>query len=457
MKKILLFYSLASCTFAVAQNEADTTVVAAESGIPYEFDGLQTVSEYDYIPPDEAPEVISTRLQGIPSVITLSYNDKVHAFINYFTIRNRKYTRMMLRRKDLYFPIIEKYLRLYGLPDELKYLAIIESGLNPRAISRAKAVGLWQFMYATGHLYGLKADRFADDRMDPEQASDAACKYLTALYNMFGDWQLALAAYNSGPGTVRRAIRRSGNKKSFWEIYAHLPRETRAYVPQFIAAIYTLHFTDEHNLFETAREELMPMDTLQLSQSIHLETLAQLTGSCVEDIRRLNPSLLGNVIPEKRMPYVLNIPIHAKFNLESNRWTILDSVRHMAENDLQYAHYNAESTNGPMMRSYKVRRGDVLSTVAARFGVTSSEIKAWNSISRNKIRAGQTLRLYVNSPSRQTAAKTAAKTIRSTYTVQRGDTLWEIANKSGLSVQDIKQLNELQSNSLYVGQKLKLR
>lgn len=455
MKKFLFFYSFFLLhSVGKAQNETDTTVVSASSDIPYEFDGLPVVSEYDYVPPDETPEVLSCRLQSIQGIIPLSYNDKVHAFINYFTIRNREYMRMMLRRKDLYFPIIEKYLGLYSLPDELKYLAIIESGLNPRAISRAKAVGLWQFMYATGHLYGLKADRFVDERMDPEQASDAACRYLTSLYNMFGDWQLALAAYNSGPGTVRKAIRRSGNKRSFWEIYNHLPRETRAYVPQFIAAIYALNFADEHNLFETAREELMSMDTLQLNQSLHLETLAQLTGSCVEDIRQLNPSLLGNVIPEKRIPYVINVPIHAKFNLGSNRMAILDSVKHMAESDLRYAHYNVENAGEPTLRSYKVRRGDVLGKIAERFGVTLSELKMWNNnIRGNNIRAGQTLRFYVNSPSHQTAAKT----IRSLHTVQRGDTLWEIANRSGLSVHDLKELNELQGNSLYVGQKLKLR
>lgn len=457
MKKILFFSSLfIVCMTGTAQDEADTTVVSAGSGIPSEFEDIQVVSEYDYVPPDEAPEIILSRLQSIQTSIPLSYNDKVHSFINYFTIRNRDYTRMMIRRKDLYFPIIEKYLGLYSLPDELKYLAIIESGLNPRALSRAKAVGLWQFMYATGHHYGLKADRFVDDRMDPERASDAACKYLTSLYNMFGDWQLALAAYNSGPGTVRKAIRRSGNKRTFWEIYNHLPRETRAYVPQFIAMIYALNFADEHNLFETAREEFMAMDTLQLSQSqsLHLESLAQLTGSCVEDIRKINPSLLANVIPAKRIPFVINIPAQAKLNLEPQRLAILDSMQHMAENALRLAQYDLENTNEPVSRSYRVRRGDVLGGIARRFGVTVNELKTWNRIHGNNIRTGQTLRLYVNEPNRQTAA---AKTIRSIYTVQRGDTLWEIANRSGLSVQVLKQLNELQTNSLYIGQQLKLR
>jgi len=176
-------------------------------------------------------KLIADRLNCLEQTISLGYNNKVHAFIEYFTVRDRDYTRSMLRRKDLYFPLFEKKLKEYKLPDELKYLSIIESALNPRAVSAARAVGLWQFMSGTSRYLGLHDNWSIDERMDPEKATDAACRYLSQLYSIFHDWHLALAAYNSGPGTVRWAIRRSGYKKTFWEIYNFLPRETRSYVP----------------------------------------------------------------------------------------------------------------------------------------------------------------------------------------------------------------------------------
>ncbi|MCA6410127.1 MAG: lytic transglycosylase domain-containing protein, partial [Cytophagales bacterium] len=190
-------------------------------------------SNLEYVPAEATPQLIAERLSSLQGIIELTYNSKVQSFIDYFTIRDREYTRMVQRRKDLYFPLFEKKLKEYGLPDELKYLSIIESGLNPRVMSRARAVGLWQFMSGTGRYMGLSNDWYIDERMDPEKSTDAACRYLAQLYSNFGDWQLALAAYNSGPGTVRNAIRRSGYKKNFWEVYARLPRETKSYVPQF--------------------------------------------------------------------------------------------------------------------------------------------------------------------------------------------------------------------------------
>ena len=195
-----------------------------------------TVYHYDHIP-DVPYELVEDRIKCIPSSIPLNFNERVYAFVNYFAVIDRDYTRMIMERTPLYFPIIEKYLKKYNLPDELKYLAIIESGLKPNAISRAGAVGLWQFMPGTGNYFKLHTDWYVDDRMDPYKATEAACQYLSQLYSIFNDWGLALAAYNAGPGNVRRAIRRSGYKKKFWDIYRYLPRETRGYVPQFVAMI----------------------------------------------------------------------------------------------------------------------------------------------------------------------------------------------------------------------------
>ena len=191
----------------------DTLMYAAEEDTVEVMPVFPT--DIEFIPGDDTPELLSDRLACIQQQIPLTYNITVHGFIDYFTVRNRDYTRAMQRKKDLYFPLFERYLAKYNLPDELKYLSIIESGLNPRAISRARAVGLWQFMSGTGRYFDLQTDWYIDDRMDPEKSTEAACRYLSQLYTIFGNWELALAAYNSGPGTVRKAVRRSGYKKSF--------------------------------------------------------------------------------------------------------------------------------------------------------------------------------------------------------------------------------------------------
>ena len=204
--------------------------------------------EYEYIPAEETPELVADRLACLQQTIPLNYTSNIQGFINFFTIRNREYTRLMLRRKDIYFPLFEEQLAKYNLPEELKYLSIIESGLNPRAVSRASAVGLWQFMSYTGRYFNLQHDWYFDDRMDPEKSTQAACRYLSQLYSMFHNWELALAAYNSGPGTVKRAIRRSGYKRTFWEIYNYLPRETRSYVPQFVAIIYAMNYANSSRI-----------------------------------------------------------------------------------------------------------------------------------------------------------------------------------------------------------------
>ena len=292
-------------------------VAVAEEDLLFKEDTADFVyfaipAELEYVPGDDDPELIRDRLTCIEQTIPLVYNERIHAFINYFTVKDREYTRLMVRRKNLYFPLFEKYLAKYGLPDELKYLSIIESGLNPRAISRARAVGLWQFMSATGRYYGLNNDWYIDDRMDPEKATEAACRYLRDLYRMFNDWELALAAYNTGPGNVKRAIRRSGYQRSFWEIYPNLPRETRSYVPQFVAIIYAMNYLDEHNFLVDGEEMLPTYDTIQVSKFLHFETFATLTGACLEDLQRLNPSIQRNAIPETSKVYTLYVPQEAK-------------------------------------------------------------------------------------------------------------------------------------------------
>lgn len=419
--------------------------------------------DLEYIPADETPELIADRLSCLEQRVQLTYNDKTHAFINYFVVKDREYTKMVMRRKDLYFPIFEKYFEKYNLPDELKYLSVIESGLNPKAVSRARAVGLWQFMSGTGKYLNLKSDWYLDDRMDPEKSTEAACKYLAQLYSMFHNWELALAAYNSGPGTVRKAIRRSGYKKSFWEVYPYLPRETRAYVPQYVAIIYAMNYSAEHNIIEPAREELMTHDTLQIKKFLHFETFANLTGTCVEDLQKLNPSVLRNVIPETGKTYTIKIPSHAKLNLEMNRLSILDSASKVGRKEIEVIAQKATGNiYGRESVSYTVKSGDVIGLIAERHHVRVDDIKGWNNIRSNTIYTGQRLKIWVLAPSANASSKipkTTTEIVTSAqgkvYTVQPGDSLWDIAKKfEGLTIEKIKILNKLKTTKLQPGQKL---
>lgn len=424
------------------------------------------IEEPEYIPSAESPELIADRLSCIEQNIPLTYNERIHAFINYFTIKDRDYTRMVMARRDLYFPLFEKYLAQYGLPDELKYLSIVESGLNPKAVSRARAVGLWQFMSSTGRYFGLHNDWYVDDRMDPEKSTEAACKYLTQLYNMFHDWELVLAAYNSGPGNVRKAIRRSGYKKKFWEIYRYLPRETRAYLPQFVAIMYTFNYGPNHNLFSKPETPWVAYDTLNVKQFLHFETLASLTSAPIEELTRLNPSVLRKAIPDNGRSYSVRIPIDAKERLMVDRKNILDSASRVGRKELEALAKNTlGSTYGRELVTYRVRSGDVLGKIAERYHVRVGDIKNWNNLNTNMIRIGQKLNIWVlpSYGSPQLTAKTEVKTSPvvqvapggKIYIVQPGDTLWDISRKfEGLTIEKIKTLNNLQSNKLQPGQKL---
>jgi membrane-bound lytic murein transglycosylase D len=425
------------------------TVTPNFASMPYDM---------EYVPADETPEVLSERLTALQKDIPLVYNEKVHGFINYFTIRDREHTRNVLRKKDIYFPLFEKYLKENNMPEELKYLSVIESALVPQAVSRARAVGLWQFMSYTGKYVGLKIDWYVDERMDPDKSTQAACKYLSQLYSIFGDWELALAAYNTGPGNVRRAIRRSGGKKTFWEIYPFLPRETRAYVPQYVAMIYALNHAPEHNLFVDGTEELLRNDTLLVKGYLHLETLAKLTNSCLDDYRNLNPSVLHDVLPDGR-EHIIRMPVAAKEELDKNRFAILDSASRAQKKQIEALAKNAVgNTNGRDMVVYRVKSGDVLGTIARRYSVRVEDMKKWNNLHSNNIRVGQKLNIWLRPGQidRQpvASASIAPSSGSKTYTVQPGDTLWDISKKQGLSVEKIKSLNNLKSNELKPGQKL---
>ncbi|HTJ53520.1 MAG TPA: LysM peptidoglycan-binding domain-containing protein [Cyclobacteriaceae bacterium] len=475
MRNALLIVIASTIFSATYSQVADSVVVdslevaVAEEEMLFKEDTADFVYYYqpsnlDYIPGEDSPALIEDRLSCLSNNIELTYNDKIHAFINYFTVRDREYTRMVMRRKNLYFPIFEKYLRQYGLPEELKYLSIIESGLNPRAVSRARAVGLWQFMSPTGRHFGLHQDWYIDERMDPDKSTEAACKYLKSLYGMFHDWELALAAYNTGPGNVKKAIRRSGYKKSFWEVYKHLPRETRSYVPQFVAIIYTMNYLDEHNFFVEGEEMPIMHDTITVSKYLHFETFATLTGTCLEDLQKLNPAIQHNALPETSKTYTLNIPVQAKANLSMNRIAILDSASKVGKKEIELLAKNtAGSTYGRDRQTYKVRSGDVLGSIAIRHGVRVEDLRRWNNLRGNTIRVGQRLNIWSKSSGGSAVARVSHSTTpvpltgSKLYTVQPGDTLWNISRRfEGLTIDKIKSLNNLADNKIQPGQRLVL-
>ncbi len=417
------------------------------------------LEEYEYVP-DFSFEEVEDRLSCMSSAVPLSYNKIVKSFIDYFTVRDRAYSKLMVQRMNLYFPIFEYYLEKHGLPEELKYLSIIESGLNTTARSRVGAVGLWQFMPSTGRMYKLHQDFFIDERMDPYQATEAACLYLKSLYKIFGDWELALASYNAGPGKVRRAIRRSGYKKKFWEIYKYLPRETRSYVPQFVAIMYVMHHLEDHNLFVDHLLYPMKSDTIHVNQYLDLQIFADQLDVCLEDLTKLNPALRRNAIPKEAKNYPLRIPQDKMPYLASNRQMILDSASKVDEAALKLiASQTPGSTYGKEKITYRVRSGDVLGLIAERYRVRTSDLRRWNNLRGNLIRVGQRLTIWVP-PSQQTA--TARKPVKlqpvpdsKVHTVRPGDTLWDISLMyKGLTIEKIKRLNNLNNNKIKPGQKL---
>ena len=451
---ILIFTSL------FCQAQAQDLLNSVEDSTEYVISG----SDIDYIPAEADYYLILDRLKCIEKTIPLHFNEKVYSFINYFTIRDRDYTRLMLKRKNMYFPVFEKYLEKHGLPDELKYLSIIESGLNPKATSWAKAVGLWQFMPLTGHYLDLHQDWYIDERMDPEKSTEAAALYLKQLYGMFDNWELAIAAYNTGPGNIRKAIRRSGYKRSFWEIYPYLYRETRSYLPQLVAMIYVMNYAEEHNLFEDDPEFLPKSDTLLVNNYVHLETLANQLGLCLEDLQELNPGLKRNAVPDKVKNYPVRIPYDVKEILQKNRLAILDSAGKVGKSQLEHLAKNTPgSTYGRDKIVYRVRGGDVLGIIASRYNVRIADIKRWNNLRSNLIRVGQPLDIWLkgSGPATGSATVTARNNqplpSSKMYIVQPGDTLWDISRMfEDVTIEKIKALNNLNDTRIKPGQKLKL-
>ncbi|MEP0714204.1 MAG: lytic transglycosylase domain-containing protein, partial [Algoriphagus sp.] len=280
---------------------------------------------YEYIP-DFTYDQIDRRIKAMDHEMAFELNDRIFSFIQYFTVRNRDYTKMVLARKELFFPMFDETMAKHEMPLEIKYLSIIESGLDPQIRSRVGAMGLWQFMPATGGMYGMKINSDVDDRMDPELSTDAAAKYLKSLYRMFGDWEVAMAAYNCGPGNVRKAIRRSGGKKTFWGIYNYLPKETRSYVPQVQAMLYILNHLDEHNFHPEDPTYVVEYEKIRFDRALSLDKLAELTNLCVADLKTLNPAIKDKSLPESNKSMALRIPKSKMSYIQQNLAWLSDSL-----------------------------------------------------------------------------------------------------------------------------------
>ena len=420
---------------------------------------------YDYIP-DVSDSVIEARLKAIEGEIPLHFNAEVKKYINFYTVTRRDYARRMLNRSSKYFPLFEEYLEKNDMPDELKYLSVVESGLNANAVSHAAAVGLWQFIYWTGRAYNLNSSWYIDDRMDPDLSTQAACEFLSYLNDYFGDWELALAGYNSGPGRVNRSIRYADGQRNFASIYKYLPNETKAYVPKFVAVTYVFNYAEEHNLYPDASEFLPKYDTIHVSQYLHLETLSDQIGLCIEDLEALNPQIKHGAIPSTAKNYPLKIPIEYKDLVVQNRIELYDSASRVGQVELEkMAKNEIGAVTGRDQVLYTVKSGDVLGVIAERYHVRVSDLKKWNRLKGSMIRVGQKLKIWVlpkykNAPKTQrivAKAKTQPLTPKlgqKTHFVKNGDTLWDISLANKISIEKLKKMNNLSTNNIKPGQTL---
>ncbi|MCC1483462.1 lytic transglycosylase domain-containing protein [Winogradskyella immobilis] len=428
------------------------------------FDTIyKTVTELDYSNPVDYPELttdtLKVRLERLnaKTPFNVEYNSSLENVIkSYLKNRRNSFSRLM-GLSHYYFPMFESGLDKYDIPLEIKYLAIVESALKPKARSRVGATGLWQFMFSTGKIYGLDVSSYVDERRDPIKSTEAAAKYLAKLYEIFGDWDLALAAYNSGPGNVSKAIRRSGGSKNYWNIRHNLPRETAGYVPAFLATMYIFEYAEEHG-FKPERPafQYVETDTIHIKQMITLDQVAEVTDIKIEELQYLNPSYKLDIIPYiKDENYTLRLPRYAIGSFVANE----EKIYAFAKEELNKREKPLPQfiENETKIR-YRVKSGDYLGKIARRYGVRVSSIKSWNGLRNNNLKIGQRLTIYPRNPGGGSSKvvskpKTVVNTSgKQTYKVKNGDSLWSIAQKfSGVSVQNIKDWNNISSNKLKIG------
>lgn len=423
-----------------AQNEKDEIIVTDNDGkeetidlpeaMNYEVDSLLNLYySKTYLQQDEdcnyrdenrdyPKEVYIERLSRLPNVMEMPYNEIVQKFIDRYTGRLRHSVSYMLGASNFYIPIFEEALEAYGLPLELKYLPVIESALNPKATSHAGAAGLWQFMVATGKQYGLEINSLIDERRDPIKSSYAAAHYLKDLYNIFGDWSLVIAAYNCGPENINKAIHRADGQADYWKIYPYLPRETRGYVPAFIAANYVMNYYCEHNICPMRTTLPAKTDTVVVSKDVHLKQIADVCGIDIEELRTLNPQYRRDIVNGNNKPSVIRLPANATNTFIANE----DSI------------YRYET--------------DALLTRRSLVEVESSKYTTSTSSSRKS---------YSKSKSRNRKSSRRSRTRKKSVTVRSGDTLSEIAERHHTTVKKLRQLNGIKGNNIRAGKKIRVK
>lgn len=415
--------------------------------------------------------------------LDLTYNQSVKGFIELYAVRKRALTSKILGLKEIYFPLFEEYLDKYDIPLEMKYLAVVESALNPVAGSRAGAKGLWQFMYYTGKLYGLKVTSLVDERFDPYLATDAACRHMKDLYAMFGDWNLVMAAYNSGAGNVNKAIRRAGGVKNYWAIWPFLPRETRGYVPAFIAVVYVMNYAPEHNLYPLHPGILYGgIDTVVVSQPLAFDQISEFMNISREEVSFLNPMFKAGIIPAyKGKTYTLRLPSDLALNFAQNEQAV---YAYRTRAGVEKEQLVAEIKKATDQQYHTVRSGESLGLIARKYNVTVNQIKQWNHLKSTMIHPGQKLVIVPSvtsthvpsstpaAPPPASASNTQEKPTESQantgaanpstasatqyHYVKSGENLAMIAGKYGCSVNDLKYWNNLNSNTIYPKQKLRV-
>ena len=373
--------------------------------------------------------VLRERLGKLQKAIPLTYHKAVQSYVDYFAFRKPSMTKLMLERMPLFFPLYERMLDEYQLPDELKYLSIVESSLTTQAVSHAGAGGLWQIMPGTGRDLKLYQDEYVDERMDPVKATEAACKYLRDLYAIFGDWELSLAAYNCGPGAVKRAMRRTGGD-SFYTIYDALPKETRGYVPKFVAFTYLMNYASDHGIYGENFQSPIPMDTIQVTGYFNLETFARHSTMPLSDLQAMNPAITTTILPDHTNRYPLRVPRRQYAYFASNRKAILDSASH-SPNRMEHS---------------------LLATTEDAPDETDT-MKNWAALGTNPL---ANARLNESEEEDEEEAETVVtrKPRREVYVVKKRDNLGDIAERFHLDPYDLKRWNQLHSSTLQPGQKL---
>ncbi|MDR3060553.1 MAG: LysM peptidoglycan-binding domain-containing protein [Dysgonamonadaceae bacterium] len=430
----------------------------------------------DTINPVTSDSVYANRLRSLPRIVPMTFNESVRSCIDLYADRRRDLMEYVLGWSNFYFPMIEETLDRYDLPLELKYLAVVESALNPTACSRMGASGIWQFMLPTGKIYGLEINSLVDERRDPVKSTEAACRYFKDMYTIYGDWHLVIASYNCGPGNVNKAISRAKGKRDFWQIYPYLPAETRIYVPLFIAVNYVMSYYHEHNLYPAEINLPLSTDTVIINREIHFDQIAEVMKIDKSQLRALNPQYRRDIVPGHSKPYVLQLPAaHAYGFVE-----LEDTIASYRADEL-FANKVKNASSQEKIR-HKVKPGESLQAIANQYGVTSAQIKRWNGMKSNKVATGRMLTIYADNggyalnktvgsntstASASSGNKTTGKSnspIKSsgndsytTYKVRSGDSFYTIAkNYPGISAQDIMEFNNVSNSSLKVGQTIRI-